>query len=126
MLEPVDIRSVWSQIRPKLERLSLDCSCSWIPEDVYHACKSGQAHLWYADDAFVVLEDETDPYSGEKSLFIWIAVGDEGTPLKYLPQIEEMGRQLGVKKIAMESPREGFRYVGWRVATIRYEREVPQ
>ena len=45
-----------------------------LPEDVYTACKTENAHLWITDAGFVVTTFfGGDPYTNKRTLLIWFA-----------------------------------------------------
>ena len=123
MLEPIDIRHGWNRIKDGLVELSK--KCDWIPEDIYHSCKSGASQLWIAAEGFVILQIMTNEFTGAKELLVWIAVGEGFVQDKYLPQIEQIARSVGAKTVKMESPRLGFARKGWDIEKVTYSREVP-
>ena len=73
-----DIRPEWGWVRPIIERiLERSPQFTYLPEDVYTACKSGNAQFWVNDDGFVISAIEVDRFTGEKSFFIWLAGAKE-------------------------------------------------
>lgn len=50
-----DIRGEWPQIKPALEALLSKSPDEWIPEDVYHALKSGSAAAYQSDDGLMIV-----------------------------------------------------------------------
>jgi len=106
-LEPSDIRAHWDDIRPGLCQIKDEWPdlSTWRVEDVYHEVLSGRAILYYTEDGFAVCALETDEYSGESDLFIWIAFsfGTAGMIPKYLPSFIEVAKHLGCKGVSTVS-----------------------
>jgi len=124
MLKPYDIRQKYDEILPHLLYIRERFNTSWRPEDVYHACRSGKSHLWFAPDAFAIVERYDDEHSAEAVLFVWISHGEGMAQNKYMAQLEEIARGVGASRIEMESPRRGFERTGWNAKKITYSREV--
>ena len=73
-----DIRQEWHWVKPGIEELlHANPDVNTIPEDVYHACKSGNAHLWIAPEYFVITTFETDSDNGERVFLLWFAWSKE-------------------------------------------------
>lgn len=130
---PVDVRECWDELRPLLQNLRKRFHDTWRPEDVYAACRNGNAFLYKAADeqAFAVFEELQDQYSLEKYMHVWIACSAEGVEHgaieKYMPAIEALAKQCGYKKISMRSPRVAWRRIpGWREEMTTYVYEVPE
>ena len=124
MLQPIDIREIWNNIKDKLADLREACHCDWRVEDVYHSCRSGESDLWVADDAFTVIRNVENEFTGQPELYIWIFVGDGLVRDKYIPQLEQIARSIGAKKMRMVSPRKGFTRTGWEIDSINYVRAL--
>jgi hypothetical protein len=132
--EPVfgDIRKEWHWVRPGIEEiLSLAPHFTFRPEDVYAACISQRAVLWVAEDGFVVSTSESDPFTDERSMFLWLAWAKErGKDLvsKYQPFFEQVAREAGYTQMETRSP---FLQLvphltnrGWSVDTVVYTRKL--
>ncbi len=109
MLEPSNIREEWDRIKPGLEELKLAYPelFNWRVEDVYAAVLAEQAALYITEDGFAICTLETDQYSSEKALHIWIAYSPEtqrgGILKKYLPSFIEVARHLGCTTVTTAS-----------------------
>jgi hypothetical protein len=134
VVEPVfgDIRKEWHWVRPGVEEiLQLAPHFTFRPEDVYAACISQRAVLWVAEDGFVVSTSEVDPFTDERSMFLWLAWAKKrGQDLvsKYQPFFERVGREAGYKHMETRSP---FLQLvphltnrGWSVDTVVYTRKL--
>jgi len=110
MLKKVDVREVWDTIKPALERLSQ--THTWIPEDVYSACVSGQAFC-FVDDEYnegcLIVELIRDRFDNSLSFHIWIAVSwINGAIKRHWEEIKMLARQAGCDKITFHSKRKGM------------------
>ena len=91
MLQAVDVRTVWDEISPAIEKIHSELPWKdWRMEDIYAACMSGQAVVLVQPNtepqrAFCVVRMDTCEQTGNKSLFIWIAwcQDDEGAKEVY-------------------------------------------
>lgn len=69
-----NIREEWHWVRPGIEELlHANPDVNTLPEDVYHACKAGNAHLWVAPEYFVITTFETDTDNGDRVFLLWFA-----------------------------------------------------
>jgi hypothetical protein len=98
-----DVRVNWHWIRPIIEDILMDCpQFTYIPEDVYAACKSGNAQCWVHRGGFVISKIDLDMYSGERSFFIWIAGATEmghDFATRFNEFFKDVARQNGCTKI---------------------------
>lgn len=106
-------------------------SLTYRPEDVYAACVNQQAVLWVTSEGFVVSTTETDPFNGEKTMFLWLAWAVErGNDLvsKYQPFFERVAREAGYHQLETRSPFMGLKAHlterGWEVDTVVYTRKL--
>ena len=72
------LRSAWPRIRESLDAVLAKAPDDWIPEDVYHAIKCGDAacHLASNDAGFAGILVTTlthAEFSGTPALHVWIA-----------------------------------------------------
>jgi len=107
-LEPCNIREVWDRIRPGLEEIKATWPkyCTWRVEDVYAEVIMEQAVLYAVDDGFAVCTLDTDQYTGETDLCIWIAYAynkHSGTLNKYLPSFIAVAKDLGCRGVSTRS-----------------------
>lgn len=88
-----EIRTEWHWIKPAIEEiLEANPHLTYIPEDVYAEVKSGHAVLWVADKAFAVTTSETDQYSGEKTLLVWVCWSKPNGTSVLFRHLEELTR----------------------------------
>jgi hypothetical protein len=108
-LEPRNIREVWDEVKPGLEEIKRTWpeGTSWRVEDVYAAVLAEEAVLYTSEDGFAVCTLDTDKYTGESDLYIWIAYSYEdkrgGMLSKYLPSFIEVAKHLGCKGVTTVS-----------------------
>lgn len=70
----VDVRENWGQIKPCLEEiLKQNPNLTFLPEDVYSECVNDRAFLFSSPVGFIVFTIETDRYTKDKTLYMWIA-----------------------------------------------------
>jgi|APCry1669192062_1035393.scaffolds.fasta_scaffold00042_6 hypothetical protein len=93
-LKPAYIRSCWPFVLDGLKEVKKLRGGTWRFEDVYADCVHKVAHLWLADEGFVIFRPEVDDYSGQKILLVWMAWGQSDDDLidKYLPQIVDIAK----------------------------------
>ena len=104
-LEPQDIRQFWDEVKPGLEEIK-KCwpeSNTWRLEDIYAEVVNGDAVLYRTEDGFAICTLETDKWTGNSDLFIWIAYSPKdkvgGMLKKYWPSFIEEAKRLGCKGI---------------------------
>lgn len=107
-LEPRDLREVWPQIKPYLKKMKEDWPelGTWLIEDVYASIKAEESVVYVTEDGFAVCREQTDQYSGETDLFIWIACSfNPGGNMieKYLQSFIEVARGLGYRAVVTQS-----------------------
>ena len=132
--QPADIRSCWDQVREGIEFiLSEDPNLTFIPEDVYSECVNGRAQLFTSPIGFLVLTTETDPFTSDKTLLIWIAyVYETGKHnwIKHVQWFNTVACNAGCKYIeARSSVPEMTEYAiaeGWSLNTRVYTRKVDE
>lgn len=127
-----DIRKEWHWVKPGIQEiLSESSSLTFRAEDVYAACISQQAVLWVAEDGFVISTSEVDPFTDERTMFLWLAWAKErGNDLvsKYNGFFEQVARDAGYKQMETRSPFLGLMphltERGWNVDTVVYTRKL--
>jgi hypothetical protein len=108
-LEAQDLRKVWDEIKPGLEEIKSAWpeSCTWRVEDVYAAISAEQAVVYTTEEGFAVCTIETDQYTGEDELYIWIAYSPSnkrgGILQKYLPSFIEVAKRYGCTTVTTSS-----------------------
>ncbi len=129
-VKPVDLQGYWDLIKVGLEAVHKNASDGWIAEDVYHAIKAGLStlHLVYQDQEYVGFVILT-PMQGYdvKKLHIWCAynIGEKDVLAIVIPQLEDMARSIGARKLTFASPRKWERRLkDFTPVTTYYEKEV--
>lgn len=124
--QPADVRAAWDRIRPGLEYIKKNLRPRWRPEDIYHACRAGEAHLYVGPEGFLVLREQVCPYTLEKELLVWVACGEGGGLAgKYMGWLEDLARRIGATSLVCQSPRKGLeRLTGWTEEHKVYRRLV--
>ena len=99
--------------------------------DVYLACHSGAATLWSTEDGFVVTTGETDTFTGDRTLLIWLAWAyKRGMDLvtRHQDFFIQQARDGGYKNIETRSAipelKDHLVTQGWQIDTIVYTREI--
>lgn len=127
-IHPNELRAHWPVVSAALDDVISASSPDWIKEDVYHRIKTdARAHLIYDAGqyrAMFILTRETEEYSGNASVHIWIA-HNSGDPAAYefgLDAIKKIAVSLGATRLTLESPRPGW---GKRFPLVSATYEVP-
>lgn len=127
LVTPDTLRAHWPAIAPSLDAVRAKAPEDWIPEDVYHAIKSGlvACHLLVKQGQYaglLVIRIEKAEFSGAPSLHVWIAhnAGDSDVFEAGEGLIKETAQRMGVSTITFGSPRPGWakRY---RLVSATYE-----
>jgi hypothetical protein len=115
LVPPAGVRQAWPLILPSLQAVLAKTHDDWIPEDVYHALKSGEAACHLATDhsgfcGVLITTRTTAEFSGETALHVWIAhnTGNADVFAAGLPMLREMARKGGFTRITFGSPRPGW------------------
>src|SRR5574341_1199872 len=126
------LHAVWPTILPGLAKIHRRASDHWIPEDVYAALRTGHSTLHLAEIdgqylGFVVLTPSS-VWDGLK-LHIWCAYGeiDQDVVALFLPQLEQMARSIGARRITFWSSRRWDRRIkpyGFALAQAEYVKEL--
>jgi hypothetical protein len=87
----------------------------WIPEDVYHSIKLGDASLYVFQEAgqfagFVVLRRLVREFSGHVDCHIWLAYSESGRDAYQAAEafIKGAAKHMGAQRITFSSPRTGW------------------
>jgi hypothetical protein len=115
LVPPAGVRQAWPLILPSLQAVLSKTQDDWIPEDVYHALKSGEAacHLATGPQGFcgilVTTRTHTE-FSGTTALHVWIVhnTGESDVLEAGLPMLREMAKKGGFARITFGSPRPGW------------------
>ena len=126
-----DIRLEWDWVKKGVESILRSSShLTFRPEDVYAACISKEAVLWISEEGFVVTTGQTDQFTGERSMFIWLAWRKQGGDLisRYGGFLEQAALDAGFDALEAESHRAGMEKVlvknGWEVQTVQYRKDL--
>ena len=127
-----DIRTCWLKVKPGIEKiLSENAHLTYMPEDVYSECVNGRAVLYTSPLGFVVLTIETDAFTRDKTLVVWVAYVYETGAHNWLTHIEwfeGVAKAFDCKVIEAQSAvpefEEYFTSTGWQLETRIYIREV--
>ena len=106
-LRPADIRIKWDWMRPKIEEMFKGIRDR--PEEIYASCRFGSAALYVSDDAFIVLEPQTNQATGELEAFIraaWCVSGDAFGA--YMEQVIEIAKSGGAVRLVGSTPHESL------------------
>ena len=102
-----DIRQCWDEVKTGIESIIADDpNLTFRPEDVYSECVNGRAELFTSPIGFLVLSTEIDPFTGDRTLLIWIAyVYETGKHnwMKHVQWFEELARKTGCRYIEARS-----------------------
>lgn len=127
-----DIRREWDWVKVGVEEVCrANRNLTYRPEDVYAACVNRQAVLWTCPDGFIITTTLTDEFTGEKTLFLWLAwAKSRGTSLltKYQGFLERATKEAGYSILETRSPFLGLmshmEAHGWSVDTVIYTKRV--
>jgi len=114
-----------SEFLPGLRRALALAGDTHTVEDVMQQILSGEAKLWWSDEALIVTEVVDTPQV--RLLRFWLATGKLSSVLELSERICEWGRQLGCER-AVLAGRKGWVKVlpdlGWRPTTVHMEKEL--
>ncbi len=129
-ISPDRLHDVWDEISEGLETCrKQDPDDVWM-EDIYHVLKLGHAtlHVGYVDGVyvgFIILNINTDPYSGAKRLNIWYLHSSQGDVIwDGLAQVENFARQSGATCVTYSTNRAALERYGKRLGFQTYEIRV--
>jgi len=126
MLQETNIRLIWDQVRPGLEYVGRVTQQEWRPEDIYAACVANEAFLFCDEAGFVVVEPQTNRFTDERDLLVWVAYGKGGDCFRrYESELVAIAHRFGASQLVAHSPRKGFgRLTGWKAVCTKYRRPV--
>ena len=112
LIAPDSLHAVWKDVRAGLEKMPVS---DWIPEDVYHAVRSGESALYIGvGDAgfggFMVLRKQQTEFSKQPVLHVWLAysVAEPDVLAHGIDTVREVAKRIGAQKITFGSPRKGW------------------
>lgn len=116
LIKPSELRAVWPQVKSSLLAVQAKSQEDWIPEDVYHAIKSGEAALHLAkvsgELAGVLVTTVTfSEFAGRKFLHVWVAhnLGDSDVIDAGIGMLRDMAKGCGAEMITFGSKRAGWK-----------------
>ena len=129
---PEDLNRTWTRVRPGLEELA-SYSDGWIPEDVYHCCKAGQATLFLGEDdgrdeGFLVLG--LRPGFRGPEMLIWAIWSPNAGHQRdmWLDEIKEIAQRAQARRLVFHSPRRAWARVaidlGFKEQQVTYIMEL--
>jgi hypothetical protein len=126
------IRDYWDWAKTGLEEiLAENAQLTFIPEDVFASCVSGQAHFWVAPEGFVITSREVDEFTNDQTFLFWLAWAEErgqSCVIKYYSFFEQVARDAGYKKIEVRTAVNALEpYLlteGWTKETVVYTRKL--
>lgn len=127
-----DIRTCWDKIKPGIQEI-LDNSpkLTYLPEDVYSECVNSRAMLFTSSIGFVVMHVETDPFTRDKTLVVWIGyvyTTGQNNWLDHIDWFETIALECGCKYLEARSdvPQldHYFTSTGWELETKVFIREI--
>lgn len=127
-----DIQNEWEWVGPGVEEIiANDPNLTFTAYDVYDACEAKQAVLWVTDEGFVISTGETDPYTGERTMLLWLAWAKErghNLVAKYQDFFVTAAKGAGFVKLETRSSVRALQdylpSLGWDVDTVVYTRRL--
>lgn len=129
---PNELQAYWGYLQPRLSIVSRRSKARWIPEDVYHAIKSGTATLHIAEigdeyEGFIVLCPTTD-FDGN-ALTVWAVYSESRIDVveRFEAEITGFAKKMNAKRITFTSPRgwgRRLRNYGYVQKTVVFEKEI--
>jgi hypothetical protein len=123
-----DIRGHWHWIKPEIENiLERSPQFTYLPEDVYAACKSGVAQCFVHAGGFVITQIDIDRFTGDKSLVLWLAGAKQrgndysGIFSDFFKQVAQSNGCVKVQtSTAVPEVGEHLQGIGWKLDQIIY------
>lgn len=129
LVSPETLRAHWATLRPSLDAVQAKAPDDWIPEDVYHAIKSGDAacHVVLDDAGYagcLITQRLQAEFSGDPVFHVWIVhnAGDADVFDAGLELVRTMAKNAGARRITLGSPRKGW---GKRFPLVGATYEIP-
>lgn len=130
-----DILEEWHWVKEGVDEIhSLMPWVDWTPKDVVVQCLQGEAVLHIAAEGFSVSKILTNPATGERSFFIWLAwaKGGKGQGLvaKHFTFFKDLAKLLKCSRVSTQTPIQGlgelFKEAGWRHNMSEYSISVQE
>ena len=131
-VQPSELHGYWGYVQPRLEIVARKSKARWIPEDIYHAVRSGAStlHIGEVGDiyvGFVVLTPSVD--FDAQTLTVWALYSEKNHDVieLYDAEIVRFARKIKAKRLRFTSPRKWekrLRPYGYHPVAQCYEREM--
>jgi hypothetical protein len=123
----VSVSDVWHRIESVATPL-LD-SDGVTGEDLRLECEAGRALCFASLDGVTIVTLVPNRWRKDHELFIWLAVstGPHGATEQYLPELEQVARDLGAARMVFRSSRPGWERKlppNWKLREIEYACEL--
>lgn len=127
MLRPSDIDAEWPRIGALAEQVL--AGDDYSPDNLRQECRDGHALAFASSDGVVVVTLIPNRLRNDLELVVLLAasVGPHGAVEAYLPEIEQVARDLGAARIVFRSRRLGWQRhlpAGWQLREVTYVCEV--
>ena len=128
-----NIREEWDWVKLGIEEImAIDPYLTYRPEDVYASVVNNESELWVHPNFFTVLTIETDCYTGDRTLLIWLMWAKEkggANAVTFTEFYENLGRYYGCKRIegkSIQMPAIEYaqQKVGWSVSSITFGKDL--
>jgi len=126
------IKDCWDEVKNGIDNIIKENSIlTFRAEDVYSECVNSRAFLFTSDKGFLVLTEERDDFTGDKTLLIWLAYTYEKGDSNWIEHVDwfnTLATESGCKFIEARSQVPQMRKYavanGWEIDTIVYRRRV--
>lgn len=127
MLRPADIDDYWDRIEAVAHTVVDDGTLT--AENVRDECREGRSLCFASDEGVAIVTLLPNRAKNDLELCVVLAVstGPHGAYEAYLPEIDQIARDLGAARIVFFTRRRGWeRKLGsdWSLRSISYVREV--
>lgn len=126
-----DIRPRWLDVRSGINEILASDPQTWTAEDVYDECLSGDALYIESPNGFVVALVKVDPFSRERTLYIWLAYAwNRGMNLvtEYDGYFRSLAKYLQCSYIEVDTAVEGvYKYLhglGWQLKSYNLVKDL--
>lgn len=127
MLGLADVDAVWPRIEAVANSLIDDGTLT--VENVKDECRAGRSLCFASVDGVVIctLLPNRAKQDSELCVVLAASIGPHGATQAYLPEIEQIARDLGAARIVFYTKRRGWERklsAGWSLRHVAYVREV--
>ena len=127
-IHPYQLAEVWPQVLPGLQRLIRKCPDDFTAEHVFWRLMNDRASLFLLGDGFMVLEVDTDPFCGRRTLCVWLLYwlkAEQQQDFIYR-ELDRLALAANCCRIHFKSPRLGWlkKAKGFKQKLITWERTL--